>query len=279
MKGPFTLDEALRSGLDRWHLEGTNWRRLGPGVYVWAGLAETPELKLEAAARRLPPTAVFSGLTAAWLHGLDVEPCEPIEVTVPPGIGVSARSGIAVRRAALAPQEVIRLRGRRATSILRTLSDVCIRSNVTEAVVVADMALRADLLRVADLRASCVTRYRRVGVANLRRVACLAEPAAESPLESRLRMALILGGLPRPQVQVRLHDSGGRFLGRPDLYYPDHLLGIEYDGATHRGSLVEDNRRQNRLLAAGVRLLRFTAADVLHDRGSVVNQVRSMLGR
>lgn len=69
----------------------------------------------------------------------------------------------------------------------------------------------------------------------------------------------------------------GRFLGRPDLYYPSHRLAIEYDGSTHRTSLVEDNRRQNRLLAAGIRLLRFTAGDVLHNPESVRTQVRGYL--
>jgi very-short-patch-repair endonuclease len=38
-------------------------------------------------------------------------------------------------------------------------------------------------------------------------------------------------------------------------------LVIEYDGANHRDRLVEDNRRQNLLVTAGFRLLRFTAAD------------------
>lgn len=92
--GPFTLRDALRAGLDRWHLEGSSWRRLGPRVYAWAGLPDTPELRLEAVRSRLPAAAVFSGLTAAWLHGLDVVACEPIEVTIPKGSGVSARSGL-----------------------------------------------------------------------------------------------------------------------------------------------------------------------------------------
>jgi very-short-patch-repair endonuclease len=275
--GPFTLADARRAGLDRWHLEGASWRRVGPTVYVWAGLQDTPEIKIEAALPRLPPTAVFSGLTAAWLHGLDVVPCDPIEVTIPKGIGVSARAGIVVRRAGLAPREVVKRHGMRATSILRTLSDLSIRLSVTEAVVVADMALHAGLARLADLNALCRARVGCVGVANLRRVAGYAEPAAESPMESRLRMVLVLGGLHRPKAQVSLHDTQGRFVGRPDLYYPDQRLGIEYDGGIHRTSLAEDNQRQNRLLAAGFRLLRFTAGDVLKDPDSVAMQVRTLL--
>jgi very-short-patch-repair endonuclease len=150
---------------------------------------------------------------------------------------------------------------------------------VTEAVVVADTALHTGRVTLADLNTLCSARAGCVGVANLRRVADLAEPAAESPMESRLRMLLVLGGLPRPKAQVSLHDSQGRFVGRPDLYYPEHRLGVEYDGAVHRVSLAEDNRRQNRILAAGFHLLRFTAGDVLHNPASVTMQVRVMLRR
>ena len=92
-------------------------------------------------------------------------------------------------------------------------------------------------------------------------------------------MILLLAGLPRPGAQVSIHDSWGRFVGRPDLYYERHRLGIEYDGAQHRVTLADDNRRQNRLLDAGVTLLRFTAGDVIGDPKRVVAEVRSMLER
>ena len=90
-------------------------------------------------------------------------------------------------------------------------------------------------------------------------------------------MILVLGGLPRPQAQVPIHDRWGWFLGRPDLFYEKPRLGIEYDGGIHRETLAEDNRRQNKLLNAGVRLLRFTHADVLNNPALVVEQVRAML--
>ena len=250
---------------------------MGPNVYAWAGLPDTPELRIEAARRRLPPEAVFSGLTAAWLHGLDVGARDAIEVTVPRNTGISARAEIEVRRATLMPKEIVSVRGKRATSILRTLGDLCRRLSVTEAVVIADMALHTHRVKLDDLTAACVRRARHFGVASLRRVVGFAEPAAESPMESRLRMLLMLAGLPRPQAQESLHDDQGRFLGRADLYYPSHRLALEYDGAMHRTSLVEDNRRQNRLVAAGIRLLRFTASDVLHNPDSVATQVRGYL--
>jgi len=76
---------------------------------------------------------------------------------------------------------------------------------------------------------------------------------------------------------VPLRDAVGLFVGRPDLYYQRQRLAIEYDGATHHDSLAADNRRQNRLVNAGYRLLRFTAADVLSAPDSVVGLVREAL--
>lgn len=97
-------------------------------------------------------------------------------------------------------------------------------------------------------------------------------------METRLRIALVTGRLPSPLVQVELHDSSGRFLGRADLYYPDRRLLIEYDGENHRDRLVSDMRRQNALVNAGYQLLRFTASD-LAVPGSVAAQVREARAR
>ena len=128
----------------------------------------------------------------------------------------------------------------------RTLKDVCRRLSLTESVVIADMALHAGLIDAAGL-AAAARRFRRLaGIARFREVVGHVEPAAESPMETRLRMLLVLNG-------------------------------IEYDGSTHRDSLTADNRRQNRLLDAGVTLLRFSAGDISQTPQAVVRLVRSML--
>src|SRR5205814_7059444 len=49
------------------------------------------------ASARLPRGAAFSGPTAAWLHGLDVEPCNPIQATAPPSAGISTRADMRIR--------------------------------------------------------------------------------------------------------------------------------------------------------------------------------------
>jgi len=249
----------------------------GLGLHRWIGLEIDPMEQLEAAKRRLPPIATFSGFTAAWLHGIDVPPCDPIEATLPKQAGVSARAGIAIRRSPLSDVDVVEVRGMRVTSKVRTVTELCSRLSLVDAVVIADAALHNHHVRLEQLSAWATTNGGRRGIKRLRRVLTLAEPSAESPMESRLRMVLVLGGLPRPKAQVPIKDGAGRFVGRPDLYYEEQRLGIEYDGGMHRDALAEDNRRQNRLLHAGVHLLRFTAGDVLGHPQVVLSQVRAML--
>lgn len=274
---PFTVEEARERGIEYWHLRSRRrWQRLAHGIYAPAERIPNPLMALAAARMRLPAGAVFSGLTAAWLHGLDTPPT-PVEMTIAPGVPISGRAGMRVRRCALNRREIVTVRGHPATSIERTLADASGLLSLTEAVVVVDTALRLRRTDLKRLTAAAKASAGRLGVAMFRRVLTHAEPNAESQMESRLRMVLVGAGLPRPAAQVEIHDSRANFVGRLDLYYPDHRLGIEYDGALHKDQLAEDNRRQNLLLGAGVRLLRFTAADVLSRPEIVIGQVRAML--
>src|SRR5262245_56595857 len=274
---PFTVAEALQNGLTRKQLRGRSWRRISPGLYAWAGVAEAPAVVLAAVGRRLPAGAAFSDRTAAWLHRLDLPPCDPVEGTVPHTCRVSARAGVCIRRCTLAEADVIVLKGLPVTSPLRTVFDLSRRLPLIEAVVAVDLALHQILVALGDLRRYVAANAPCRGIAQARRATELADPAAESPMESRLRMLLVLAGLPGPEVQVPLYDARGRFIGRPDLYYRAHRIGLEFDGGTPRDSLVEDNRRQNRLLNAGCRRLRFTAADVYSHPHQIIAQVRAAL--
>jgi hypothetical protein len=275
---PFTIAEARRAGLSERQLQGASWRRLSNGVYAWAHLADTSLLQLMALRQRLPAGAAFSDRTAGWIHGLDLPACDPVEAVVPPECGVSARSGIYVRRAPLPREDVVERKSLPVTAPLRTVTDLGRRLPLIDAVTAIDMALHDRLVDLDELRIAAADCGAIPGSARLRRAIDLAEPKTESPMETRLRLLLILAGLPRPCAQVSLLDERGRFLGRPDLLYRDQCLVIEYDGGVHRETLVNDDRRQNRLLGAGYRVLRFTAPDVLGNPDAVVAQVRAALG-
>jgi very-short-patch-repair endonuclease len=274
---PFNLEEARRHGLTKDHLLGATWQRLGGGFYALRAICHDPHVVLAATSRRLPITAVFSGRTAGWLHGLDLPPCDPVEVTLPLGSHVSRLTGVAVRRSDVSASETVTRRGHQTTSVVRTLADLGRRLPLVEGVAALDMALHERLVKSVDLRSWVCVHRRYPGIRRLRRAVELAEPATESVMETRLRLLLVMARLPRPQAQVSLYDDAGNFLGRPDFYYPLHGLALEYDGAHHRENLTGDNRRQNRLVDAGYRLLRFTAADVLFAPDSVVAIVRRAL--
>ncbi len=255
-KGPFTLEEARAAGLTLSALTSKAWRRLGAELYCLAQLKEDPWQLLSAWQRSLPAEAVFAGGTAAWLFGLDVEPIDPVEIVVPPESGIRPRVGLTVRRF--------------------TLAGLCLRRPAVEALVAIDMAVRAGLTDGAALGRYAEAAMGRHGAGRLRALAAFAAPA-ESPMETRLRWLLIQAGLPPPEIQTNLHDSRGRFIGRADLYYPAAKLILEYDGGNHRERLVEDDRRQNLLINAGFRLLRFTATDVYNRPEVVEAQVRGAL--
>lgn len=233
--------------------------------------------RLIAAKLRLPDAAVFTGPTAAWLHGLEFPPCGPIEAAVPSTCNTSRLVGLVVRRCSIPVTETSIRRGLRVTSAVRTIADLVCRLPLTDAVALLDVALHTRLVNRGRLRdwATIHAGYR--GVRGLKRALELTDPAAESVMETRLRLLLVLGGLPHPKSQVSLRDDCGVFLARPDLYYPHSRLAIEYDGATHRESLAADNRRQNRLIDAGYRVLRFTAGDVLGMPSAVISLVRRSL--
>lgn len=228
-------------------LRRRSWRRVGSELYNWTEQHEDAWQRLHAWHRRLP-NAIFTGLSAAWLHRLDVDPLHPVEIAVPPDSGIRSRPGLVVSRRVIT--ETMTVRRLPATTIARTLLDLSRRLSPVEHLVLADAALRLGLGRHDEL----------------------AEPA-ESPMETRLRWLLLEAGLPRPEVQTNLQDAHSRFVGRADLYYPTARLVIEYDGGNHRDRLVEDDRRQNAILRAGYRLLRFTASDVYQRPDAITREV------
>jgi Protein of unknown function (DUF559) len=267
---PFSLAEARQHGLTASALKGQAWRRLGFELYCWRGLREDPSRVLAAWARMLPPTAAFAGKTAAWIHGLDFKPTDPVEVAVPVTVSVRSRQGLCVRHSDISARDMRSVRGLRTTTVHRTLGDLFAKLPASEALAALDMALYRRITDEATLLGQGSRRFRSL--------AELAAPA-ESPMETRLRWLLHQAGMPRPEVQTDLHDAAGTFLGRADLFYREARLIIEYDGGNHRERLVQDDRRQNLLLSAGFRMLRFTAADLYQRPEVVVAQVAGVLGR
>lgn len=56
-------------------------------------------------------------------------------------------------------------------------------------------------------------------------------------MESRLRMLIVLAGLPEPEVNREVLDAHGRLLHRFDLSHPHHKILVEYEARQHREDL------------------------------------------
>jgi hypothetical protein len=65
-------------------------------------------------------------------------------------------------------------------------------------------------------------------------------------MESRLRMLIVLAGLPEPGVNHIEYDDRGGWARRFDLSYPEARLAIEYDGRQHAQSQAQWERDVDR---------------------------------
>lgn len=100
----------------------------------------------------------------------------------------------------------------------------------------------------------------------------------DSRRETRLRLALVLGGLPEPEVGVAI-DVGFPEPVHPDLAYPELRVAIEYEGDEHRTDRrrwLADIARREAMEAAGWRVIRVTALD-FHNPPALVARVRRVL--
>lgn len=276
LTGPFRGSAALAAGaVTRSVLAGPRYRRLYPDVYLPAGTAVDLAVLSRAAALVVEPDGVLSGYSAAELLGASCAPVgAPAEVTLPRFRNRVA--GLVVHRDHLRADEVRRVGGLLLTTPLRTALDLVRRHRVVEGVVAVDALARRHPFRPDELRA---LRNRHLGARGTRKVElvlALADPRAESPMESRLRVALVQGGLP-PVVQHPVAVADRTF--RLDLAYPQARLGVEHDGRHHRepDQARRDLEREALLATAGWRVLRFGAGVVLHRPELVVARVRAGL--
>ena len=254
------------------------------------------ELRSRAAFRWGREAGVLAGYSAAELLGAPCAPWgAPAELVVPGG-GLRSRPEVVVRRDRLHPGEVTELGRPRVTELdrpraaeldqlrittpLRTAFDLGRRLPLVEAVVAVDALARVHGFR-PDLLLNFAVRYPRArGVHGLPEVLGLADARSGSPPETRLRLLLVRSGLPWPRVQHPVLDDARRRAVWLDLAYPRHRVGVEYDGGDHLrpDRVVADIARHTRLVAAGWRVLRYTAREIRTEPDRIVADVASALG-
>jgi hypothetical protein len=277
---PFLGSEAVLGGwVTEKELRGPRYRRVYPNIYVPTGLPlDFPTRTRCAHLLTRDRGGVLVGYSAAFMHGADCAPrSAPAEVCVPGG--ARSHPGLKVTQNLVALEDIVFVNHCQVSSPERTAWDLARRLSLVEAVVAVDALALGGAFDPVALRAR---RERTPGARGCRRlddVLELVDPRAESPMQTRLRVGLVLAGLPMPHVQYEVLDEYAVVAARLDLAYPRERLAIEYDGSVHfdeqRARL--DRRRDGMLAALGWETLRLVTEDVVTLLPTTVNRIRTLL--
>ena len=280
----FRGTDAMAGGLPRRVLRGPCVHHLFRDAYADADLPLDHLLRCRALALVLPSRACLADHSAAAVHGVRIVDVDaPVVVAAPHGSAWDAMPGTSVRRARLGEAERVVVSRLPVTSAARTLVDLAGRRlPAAESVVLVDALLTRYprlALPAADVVAAMGARpgRRRVGT-----VLALVDGRAESPMESRLRVHLVLAGLAPPEVQWTIRDERGRFVARVDMAWPLLRLAVDYDGVWHGRSdeqFAADRHRLDALSAVGWAVVHVTFAEATEGFGPAVGRVAAALAR
>lgn len=275
---PFRGSDALACGaLTRGVLYGPGYRRLYPDVHIDSAGEVDFAMWSRAAHELVAPRGVLAGYSAAELHGASCAPPDaPAEVILLDGHRRRAAPMLVVHLDALGLDQIVVLDGVRLTTPERTAADLARWApSLREAVVAVDALSFACRFAPAMIAEHVEPGAR--GAARVARVLELADRRAESPMETRIRLALVCAGLPAPVPQHSVVLGGRTFA--LDLAYPQVRLAIEYNGAEHLRAdrALRDLEREQLLVAAGWRIVRFGAIMALHYPRTIAARIRHEL--
>jgi hypothetical protein len=246
-----------------------------PGVYVPGCVDLTAGQRAEAAWLWSRRKATVSGHSAAALLGAKwVDANLNAELTHanrhPP-------AGITVHSETLLPDEISEVGEIFVTSPARTAFDIGRRvSYRLRAVQQLDALANAADVKSVDVEAIMARHPGARGIARLRRVLPLVDGGAESPQETRTRLALIDAGLPTPRTQIVVRDEYGEFVARIDMGYEDLRVGIEYDGPQHWTDAEQRDRdidRYSTLLDLGWVIVRVSSELLRYREATFITRV------
>jgi very-short-patch-repair endonuclease len=285
---PFRGSTAVAAGVVTWSLlRGRRFNRLFPDVYVAADATPNHQMWCEAAlmsvgrvsaSRAGPGVVAISGVSAAALYGVEPFPDTPVELTVPRARQVRG-ARLVVVRSELRPSDLATCGRMSTTSPERTVFDLARRLPRDDAVATIDALLHRGATSVAACLVYAQGHRDLAGCRSVAPVLAITDPRSESPMESRLRLTLVDGGLPRPESQVEVRDERGRLVARLDLAYRERRIGIEYEGDHHRDpwNFRRDIARINALQALGWTIIRVTADDI-RNPARLFAHLRRLLG-
>lgn len=268
---PFRVGGPDDPGFTPWHLR-RHHRMLFHGVYVGRQAPLTVRLLAQAALLVAEPGSHLSQHTAAQLWG-GVVPDDP-SVHVSSRRSRAQRPGISAHRVK-AEQHVVNWRGLPMTAPGQTFLDLAHFLSLVDLVVLGDSLVKAGRFTPDDLVALAAAHrgpYSRLA----RRAAGLVRSGVDSAMETRLRLLMVIAGLPEPEIDHRVYDRDGILLYRFDLCYLEWRLVIEYDGRQHAAGAQwrADIARDEQFDSWRLRKLVFVAQDIYATPANTITRIR-----
>jgi hypothetical protein len=117
----------------------------------------------------------------------------------------------------------------------------------------------------------------------------LVDGRSESPGETRTRLVLNAGPLPKTELQISVFDEYGRFVGRADGGYPEQGVFWEYDGKAKYAALLKpgqttldavlaEKKRESDITELGSTMVRIDMHDIT-DRARLWDRMARALAR
>ena len=276
---PFSRADARRAGIKLRELLSPRFHKIFYDCYIASTMPITTELRAKAALGISPSGSYVSHFTAAQLWGAAVPNVSDVHVTVPGDAGGTVRRGVKAHAAADGTATT-RIRALPITTPEQTFLDLAAAGiDLVALVVLGDTLVRACKTSAREL-VDAANRWRGRGAKQARRAVRYVRDGVDSVMESRLRMLLVLAGLPAAQVNFIVRHPDGSWRMRFDLCYPALKLIIEYDGRQHAMNTAQwqrDLKRREELDALGWRLIVVTAEDLYDAPEQVLVRVRAAL--
>ncbi len=269
--------EGVAAGtVDGWLATGRLDATAANGVYRVSGAPDSAATAAWFAA--LATRSVVSFRSAARWWDMPVADDGLAHITRPGRRRLDWPSGVRVHRVALAGNDVVRRRGLWVTTRPVTALD-CIGSLPRgQALTFAHRAFQQNWLTRADVVRRLDGSPGRWGNRQIGALTAVVERGAEAESERRLHRLLRSAGVSGWVAQHAVATPAGHF--RVDVAFPAIRLAIEVDGYayhSHDERFQQDRTKQNALLAAGWRVLRFTWADLVERPQHVLAQIASLL--
>jgi len=278
---PFTVGTAREHGISRDRLRASDFDRRVYGVRAPAGSADDLRQRCRMFAARLPPQAFVTHSTAARLLGVPLpagfERMTRVHVTVEaPHRAPHATGIIGHSRYVGARDVVVDSDGLRHSSPERMICEMAGVLALPDLVAAIDhvVGYREPVTTLAALAERVAVGDRIARTRILPVALALADPRAESPAESRLRVLLAGAGLSGWSANHEVTGSSGRRF-RLDLARPESRVALEYQGSYHLTpeQRRHDMTRRSQLEADGWRILEINGDD-LGDPAELVARVR-----